>query len=77
MVPSLNAGLAAVVTAHLSTVYGLLFRPPRWRAPIAFFLPLLSPYFAFREKLRVRGGAFLVGALVYIIARLVDRNGAP
>ena len=71
VVVSMNAGLAALVTAHLATVYGLLFRPPRWRAAAAFALPVLSPVFAFGEKMRVRGVGFVLGALVYLVTRVV------
>jgi hypothetical protein len=62
-------GFATVVTAHLAIVYGLAQRPPRWRALAAFALAPLAPFWALRERMFVRGGAWLLGALLYVLAR--------
>lgn len=61
------------VTAHVTIVIGLARRPPRWRALAALIAAPLAPYWAVREKMRVRAAAWLVGAAVYAIARLVQR----
>jgi hypothetical protein len=65
----LSASLALAVTAHLSIVYGLLHRPPRWRGVLAFFVPLASPYFANRSGMHTRAVAMVTGAIGYAVLR--------
>ena len=62
---------AALVTAHVWIAVGLLTRAPRWRAPLAFFVPPLAPYWALREKMRVRGVAWIAGFVTYVIVFVV------
>lgn len=61
----LVTSLAAAVTAWLATTYGLLFRPPRWRAIAALFCPPLAAFWAFKEGMALRGLGVVVGTLVY------------
>ena len=67
-VAGLTLGLAALVTAHLSIVYGLLWRPPRWRAPVALFTVVPGPVWAWRERMHVRAVVFVLGAVAYALA---------
>ena len=60
---------ALLVTAHVWIVVGLLWRRPRWRAPIALFAFPLAPYWAVREQMTVRGIAWIAGAVGYLVAR--------
>ena len=64
----LSLGLAALVTAYLSTAYGLLWRPPRWRAAVALLVPVLCPFWAWREKMHVRAVLFVLAAVGYGVA---------
>lgn len=59
------------VTAHLAIVVGLASRLPRWRALAALLVAPLAPYWAFRERMSVRGGIWVFSVLAYGIARLL------
>ena len=61
---------AFLVTAHVAIAIGLLGREPRWRAPVAFAVPPLAPYWAWREHMRVRAGLWTAGLVLYVIARI-------
>jgi hypothetical protein len=65
---------AGLLTAHVAIVFGLAFREPRWRAAVAFVVPPLAPYWAFREHLRVRSILWGVAFVLYLIARLAGRS---
>lgn len=67
-VAGLSLGLAALVTAHLSIVYGLVWRPPRWRAPVALVTVLPGLVWAWRERMHVRAALFVLGAVAYALA---------
>lgn len=56
-------------TAHVTIAYGLVRRPPRWRAFVALVIPLAGPYFAVSERLYVRAAMWVLGAVVYVVAR--------
>jgi hypothetical protein len=66
-------GFALFVTAHVTIVFGLATRPPRWRAPVALFVPPFAPLWAVRDRMRVRAVAWLAGAVVYVAALLASR----
>lgn len=59
------------VTAHVTTVAGLVARPPRYRSIFAFFVVPLALYWAIRERMFVRAGFWTGGALLYGVARLL------
>ena len=58
------------ITAQISIVAGLAVRAPRWRAAVALLFPPAAPYWAYRERLRVRAGIWLCAAVVYGVARI-------
>jgi hypothetical protein len=60
-----------LVTAHLCIVVGLSRRTPPWKSLAALVLAPLAPYWAIRERMYVRGGAWLVAALAYVVARAI------
>ncbi len=62
---------ATLVTSHLSIVFGLLRKPPRSRALLALVVAPLAPYWAFRERMRVRAGVWAVAAVLYVAARVI------
>lgn len=71
VVALLVVAFAALVTAHASIVAGLLRRRPRKRAFIAAVVPPLAPYWAVRQGMLVRAGAWGLSLALYFIARLV------
>jgi hypothetical protein len=73
LVAMLILSFALFVTAHVTIVWGLAFRPPRWRAAVAFFVVLAAPYYAWREHMRVRMGIWAGALLLYVIATFAAR----
>lgn len=66
---TLLVAFATTVTAHVAIVVGLAFRSPRWRALAALVVPPLAPWWAHREKMRVRSIAWIAGLVSYALAR--------
>ena len=56
---------AALCTVHVAIVFGLFKQHPRWRAPVAFFVPPLAPYWALRSGMVVRGGIWIGSVILY------------
>jgi hypothetical protein len=69
VVGALVVTFAVLVTAHLCIVAGLFYRAPRWRSVVALFVGPLAPYWALRNRMYVRGVAWLVAAVCYVIVR--------
>lgn len=65
---------ASFFTAHVAITYGLVFRHPRWRAPVGFFVPPLGLYWAWREHMRVRAGIAVFAFVLYIVANIIART---
>jgi hypothetical protein len=65
----LVVSFATLVTAHVTIAFGLSRRAPWWRAPVAFVVVPLAPYWALRARMRVRAALWGVAALVYLYAR--------
>jgi hypothetical protein len=59
---------ATLVTAHVLIAIGLLGLPRRWRAPAALIVVPLAPWWAWREKMRVRGLLWTLAALAYLVS---------
>jgi hypothetical protein len=74
VVAMLVVSLALFATAHVAIAYGLAWRQPRWRAPVAFLVAPAAPYWAWREKMRVRAGVWVAALIVYIVATVVARR---
>ena len=72
LVIALVATSALAVTAHLAIAAGLVRRAPRWRALAALLVAPLAPWFAVREHMPVRAGAWIVGVVGYVIARVAS-----
>jgi hypothetical protein len=68
IVVMLVAAFAALTTAHTTIALGLVRRPPRWRAWVAFFAVPLAPWWGWRERMRARCLLWVVAAIVYGIA---------
>jgi hypothetical protein len=56
---------ATLVTTHVAIAFGLIQRSPRWRAPVAFFVPPLAPYWALRLGMMVRGTIWVAAIIAY------------
>ena len=67
-------GFAVAVTAHVTIVVGLAARRPRVRALVALVLVPLAPYWAVRERMRVRAAAWGIGVVAYGLARWLGRG---
>ena len=73
VVITLVLAFALFITAHIAIAFGLAFRAPKWRAPAAFFVAPLAPYWAWREHMRVRFGVWVAALVLYIVASIVAR----
>ncbi|MBX3190521.1 MAG: hypothetical protein KF819_26205 [Labilithrix sp.] len=71
VVAAVVIAFATLVTAHVAIAFGLLFKPPRWRAIVAFAVAPAAPWFAFRERMRVRAWIWIAAAVAYVVARVV------
>ena len=69
LVALLVVALAVLLTVHVTIVFGLVRRKPRWRAPFALVIAPLAPLFAWREHMRVRA-VLWAGSLVTYLAAL-------
>jgi hypothetical protein len=73
VVATLVIAMASFLTAHVAITYGLAWRPPRWRALGALFVPPLAPLWAWREGMRVRTIVWGAALALYIAARIASR----
>ena len=71
LVGGLVVAFALFVTAHVSIVWGLLFRAPRWRALVALVVAPLALYWAIRERMKVRAGLWIASLVLYGITRVL------
>ena len=67
----LIVAFAWLITVHVTIVYGLAKKHPRWRALVALVVPVIAPYWAWREHMRVRAGLWMGGVVVYLVALLL------
>ncbi len=67
IVAALVVAFAGLVTSHVALVYGFLWRPPRWRAPLALVVAPLAPYWGYRCGMRRRAILWLSCAVTYAV----------
>jgi hypothetical protein len=67
IVAGLVVAFAGLVTSHIALVYGFLWRPPRWRAPVTLLVVPLAPYWGYRCGMRRRAIAWVSCAMTYAI----------
>jgi hypothetical protein len=60
---------ATLVTAHVTLVFGLARRAPRWRAAVAALVAPLAPFWGIKARMLVRAGLWIASAVVYLVAR--------
>lgn len=70
---ALVGAFAAFVTAHVALAARLCLRRPRWRGPVAFFVPPLAPYWGAAERMTLTSMIW-VGALVLYVIALIAAN---
>jgi hypothetical protein len=71
LVGGLVLAFALLVTVHVTIAFGLLRRRPRWHGLVAFVVAPLAPYFAWRERMRVRATIWAVALIAYAATRIV------
>lgn len=64
---------AALVTAHVATVFGLLLRRHGAAALGALVVPPLAPYWAFTRGMRSRAIVWIAAAVLYGVALALAR----
>ena len=69
----LVAAFAALVTAHVALVAGLVTRRPWWRALVALPVAPLAPYWGAREGMHKRTVAWVASLMAYAVLRLLAR----
>ena len=62
---------ALLITMHVALVGGLLFRPPRWRAPVALLVAPLAPFWGFADGMHVRSVLWLLALIGYAVTRFM------
>jgi hypothetical protein len=73
LLPSALFGL--FVSAHVSLVFVLAARPPRFRAALAFIVPPLAPFFGFREGFRALSSVWVVSLVAYGVVLSIAVGG--
>lgn len=67
---ALSVLVGIAVSTHLTTLFGLANRKPRWPALVAFFVPPAAPFFAARAGMWVRAILGVVSLIGYGVVRL-------
>ena len=67
VVALLLLAFAFAVTTHVSIALALAKHSPRWRAAVAFVVPPLAPYWAWREQMRRRASIWALSVVVYVV----------
>lgn len=70
----LFAAFATFVTVHLTIVFGLARRAPRWRAIPALAIVPLALYWGIRVGMRGRAVVWVLSAVAYTLLRFASRS---
>lgn len=65
---TLVGAFALFVTAHVALAARLCLRRPRWRGPVAFFVPPLAPYWGAAERMTATSMTWVGSLVVYVVA---------
>jgi hypothetical protein len=68
VVASMILAFALLVTVHVSLVFGLAGKTPRWRALVGLVVPPLAPFWGWRERMRKRAVMWLSCAVLYAVS---------
>ncbi len=70
-------GFATLVTTHVALSCALvLFHPPRWRGLVALLVPVMAPFWGWREGRKKTTVLWAVALVTYGAGTLVSRLGA-
>ncbi len=75
VVAVLLLAFAFAVTLHVVIAFALARHRPRWRGLVAFVVPPLAPYWAWREQMRTRAALWIGAVLVYLAMLLLATRG--
>ena len=70
----LVVSFAVLLTTHVTLAIGLARRIPRGHALLAFFAFPLAPWWAWKERMRVRSILWILAASIYEIGRASCRE---
>jgi hypothetical protein len=73
LVFALLVSFAVLLTCHITLVWGLASRAPRWRALVALVALPLAPYWGARAGMRARAALWGASAIAYIALRAIAR----
>jgi hypothetical protein len=62
---------AALLTVHVTLVYGIAKRASLGRAFVALVVPPLAPVWAVRRGMQARAGAWLLLLVLYVVAKFL------
>jgi hypothetical protein len=65
---------ATLVTSHVTLTIHLARSRPRWRAPVAFFVAPLTPWWGWHERARIRVVVWVLAAVGYAITWVFVRR---
>ncbi|MCU0690130.1 MAG: hypothetical protein MUF54_01885 [Polyangiaceae bacterium] len=65
LVVTVTTTFALLVTMQVTILAGLVHRKQYWHSLAALLLPVLAPYWAFAEGMRVRAWLWIASALSY------------
>ncbi len=72
---TIAGSFALLATVHVALAYGLVFRKPWWRGPVALVIPPLAPWWGLEEGMRVRSALWLTAVCIYGVARILGGIG--
>jgi hypothetical protein len=70
----LVVAFATLLTAHVTLLFGLATRPPRWRAAAAALAAPLAPFWGLRAGMPVRSALWLASSVVYVVSWWLARR---
>lgn len=67
-------GFSTLVTTHVALSFALmLFHPPRWRGAVALLVPVMAPFWGWREGRRKTTILWAVALVTYGAGALVSK----
>jgi hypothetical protein len=70
LVIALLTSFSLLVTTHVTLTLGLLRRKPWWRAPLAFVVAPLVPFWGWKAGMRLRTVLWLASGSIYAFTLL-------
>jgi hypothetical protein len=67
----LVVSFATLLTVHIALAVGLTLNHPRWRGPLALFVPPLAPYWGMEAGMKRRAALWVIAVSAYALARII------